>query len=127
MNPNDAIRDAILRELYARHQKAKSPKSAGVGIQDLQQALRPLGYKQHDVGSNLDYLIQKGWAVEQIDNRTFTTQAGTTQVSEKRTFKVSATGIDKLESASIFGRQAVASGINITTINGATVLATAMS
>jgi hypothetical protein len=39
----------------------------------------PSGTKQQQVGSNLDYLLPKGWAVEQITNRTFTTPAGTTQ------------------------------------------------
>ena len=72
MNPNDVTRDAILRHLHAVHEKAKSPRSAAVKISELQKALRPLGLKQQDVGSNLDYLVQKGWVREDIVSRTFT-------------------------------------------------------
>lgn len=121
MNPKDEIRDAILRRLYEVHQKAKSPKSAAIGIRDLQKALKPAGYKQQDVGSNLDYLIQKNWARAVVETRTFTTASGTTQPSEKTTYKISDIGIDKLESASTFQREAPA-GINITSINGVTVV-----
>jgi hypothetical protein len=59
VNPNDATRDAILRHLHAVHEKAKSPRSAAVKISELQKALRPLGLKQQQVGSNLDYLVQR--------------------------------------------------------------------
>jgi hypothetical protein len=84
-NPNDAIRDAVLRFLYERHRRAKSPKSAGLKIRDIQKAMRERhGYKQQDVASNLDYLIQKGWVREVIEDRTFTTKAGTTQQAERR-------------------------------------------
>jgi hypothetical protein len=62
-NPKDAIRDAIPRHLYHVHQKAKSPKTAAIGIKDLAAALKPLGCKQQDVASNLDYLIQKDLGV----------------------------------------------------------------
>lgn len=122
VNPNDLIRDAILRQLYAIHTNAKSPKSAGAKIRDLQKTLKGQGYKQQEVASNLDYLIQKGWAVENVANRTFTTPAGTTQVSEVRTYKISDTGIDRLEAASIYERPRTEHAINVTTINGVTVV-----
>ncbi|GIW53107.1 MAG: hypothetical protein KatS3mg082_2937 [Nitrospiraceae bacterium] len=122
-NPNDIVRDAILRFLYARHRKAKSPKSAGVGIRDLQKAMKKeYGYKQQEVASNLDYLIQKGWVREVIENRTFTTKAGTTQQAEKRSYKISDTGIDRLEAASTYQRPPLAQQVNITNIKGVTVV-----
>src|SRR6266852_6651154 len=55
-NPNDAVRDAILRHLYSVHTKARSPKSAGLKITELGKALKPL--KLQEVGSNLDYLVR---------------------------------------------------------------------
>lgn len=122
MNPNDHVRDEILRYLYEVHSKAKSPKSAGQGIRDLQKALRSHGYKQQVVASNLDYLIQKGWVREEVIERTFTTPRGTTQSSEKRRYKISDTGIDKLEAASTYQRPTMAEHVNITTINGVTVV-----
>ncbi len=64
MNDDDAIRDAILRHLLAVHQSARSPRSAGIKIRDINKAMKALGgYKQHQVAHNFDYLIQKGWEV----------------------------------------------------------------
>lgn len=122
-NPNDIVRDAILRYLYQRHRKAKSPKSAGVGVRDIQKAMKTEhGYKQQDVASNLDYLLQKGWVREVIENRTFTTRAGTTQQAEKRSYKISDTGIDRLEAASTYQRPPLGHQVNITNIRGVTVV-----
>jgi hypothetical protein len=121
MNPNDAIRDAILRHLYAHHQKAKSPKSAAIGVRDLQAEMKAQGFKQQVVASNLDYLVQKGWVREVIEARTFTTPRGTTQTAERRTYKISDIGIDKLEAASTYQRD-VADRVNITNIKGVTVV-----
>ncbi len=122
MNENDVIRDAVLRHLCLIDQRAKSPRSAGLKITDLNKAMKTLGYKQQQVAHNLDYLIQKGWAREETEIRSFTTPRGTTQPSEKHTYKISDVGIDRLESASVYERPLTAAGINITTIRGVTVV-----
>lgn len=58
-NPDDLIRDAILRHLFNVHKSARSPAKAGIGIRDLHSALKVShGYKQQEVGNNLDYLVQ---------------------------------------------------------------------
>src|SRR5437667_8024900 len=106
-NPNDAIRDAILRHLHGVHKKARSPKSAGLLVSELSRALKTKGYKQQEVASNLDYLVQKGWVREIVEHRSFTTKAGTTQSAERRTYKVSDSGIDRLEAASMYQRSEV--------------------
>jgi hypothetical protein len=119
-NPNDAIRDAILRHLYSVHSKARSPKSAGLKITELGKALKP--FKLQEVGSNLDYLVQKGWVREVIEKRMFTTPKGTTQQAEKRSYKISDLGIDRLEAASIYLLAPAATHINVTNIRGVTVV-----
>lgn len=121
-NPNDEVRDAILRHLYGVHQKARSPKTAGLLISELTKALKPLGHKQQAVASNLDYLVQKMWVREVIEQRSFTTGRGTTQNSERRTYKISDTGIDHLEAASVYQRTDIGGHINITNIHGVTVV-----
>jgi len=121
-NPNDVIRDAILRYLHNVHKKARSPKSAGQGIRDITKGMKPLGFKQQEIASNLDYLIQKGWVREIIEERTFTTRRGTTQSAEKRIYKISDTGIDRLEAASTYKRPPIDHSINITNIQGVTVV-----
>jgi hypothetical protein len=121
MNPNDEIRDAILRHLYAHHQRARSPKSTAIGVRDLQGEMKAQGFKQQLVASNLDYLVQKGWVREVIGARTFTTPRGTTQTAERRTYKISDIGIDKLEAASTYRRDVV-DRVDITNIKGVTVV-----
>ena len=121
-NPNDIIRDSILRHLYELHRKARGISSVGTGIRDLWSAMKELGYKQADVNSNLDYLLQKGWAREVIHKRTFNTPRGTAQETETKTYKISDIGIDRLEGASTFHREASFSKINVTNISGVTVI-----
>lgn len=121
MNENDVARDAIVRTLEGVHRRARSPRSAGLGIRDLQALLKPQGFKQQNVAANLDYLVQKGWVREVVEERSFTTAGGTRQSSAKITYKISDIGLDKLEGASTYGRTPAA-GINITTIRGVTVV-----
>lgn len=123
-NPNDIIRDAILRYLYGVHSKARSPKSTGQGIRDLTTGMKKAGfnYKQQEISSNLDYLIQKEWVREVVENRSFTTPRGTTQNAEKRSYKISDLGIDRLEAASAYKDTPSGARINITNVNGVTII-----
>lgn len=87
----------------------------------MQAALKAQGYKQQEVASNLDYLIQKGWAREVVEERSFTTSGGTRQSAPRLTYKISDLGIDKLEGASTY-KSPPTPGINVTTIRGVTVI-----
>jgi hypothetical protein len=121
-NPHDAVRDSILRYLYQLHSKARGISGVGTGIRDLQSAMKKQGFAQNEVNSNLDYLIQKGWVREVIHKTSFTTARGTTQQSETRTNKISDIGIDKLETASVYQRSESFSRINVTNVQGVTVI-----
>lgn len=124
-NPNDGIRDALLRYLYEVNKRARSPQSAAEGIRDLTSGMKKSGYsfKQQEIASNLVYLIDKGWVKQIVKERKFTTRSGTTQNSEQHLYRISDTGIDRLESASTFKRTPMASNnINITNIKGVTVV-----
>jgi len=121
-NPHDIARDFILRHLYLVHERARSPKTAGLKITDLARALKPKGLKLQEVASNLDYLVQKGWVREVVETRTFTTPRGTTQQAEKRSYKISDSGIDRIEAASMYQRSPVTTHINISNIQGVTVV-----
>lgn len=91
-------------------------------IRELAKALRAEGLKQREVASNLDYLVQKGWVREVVESRTFTTPRGTTQQSERRFYKISDSGIDRIEAASIFERTPMRPHINISSVSGVTVV-----
>lgn len=85
-NPNDAARGAILRHLYSTHTKAKSPRSAAILVRDLAAALKLQGFRQQQVASNLDYLVQKRWVTEVVEQRSFSTARGTQQSAARRTY-----------------------------------------
>ena len=123
-NPSDAYRDLIMRYLYNVHRTARGVSSLSKGIRDIQSEMKTHGMKQADVNSNLDYLVQKGWVERVVDERSFTTPRGTTQQSERVTYKISDVGIDRLEAASTYRRQDSFSKINITNIKGVTVVGT---
>lgn len=121
-NPNDVIRDAILRHLYELHQNARGPKGVATKIRDLHSVMKEQGISRKEVNSNLDYLIQKGWVREVPIERSFTTPQGTVRKSEVPTYKISDIGIDKLEGASVYSKADRFQGINITNIKGVTVV-----
>jgi hypothetical protein len=119
---NDEVRDRILRHLYETHSTDRGRGGGAQTTRELQQALRPLGLKQQDVGHNLDYLVQKGWVREVVHERTFTTPRGTTQSPERITYKISDAGIDRIEAASTYQGGPAGGGINITNIHGVTIV-----
>lgn len=123
-NIDDVVRDNILRFLYELHRKARSPRSAGKGIRDLQRELKKrYGYKQQQVAANLDYLVQQNWAREGFSSRMYKSPGGTLQSAEKVTYKISHVGIDRLQHPSTFKRSdAHKMKINVTNVGGVTVV-----
>jgi len=123
MNPDDDKRDKILRFLYHRHKTARGINKIPIGIRDLQSEMKTQhGMTQADVSSNLDYLIQTGWAREVVKDRAFTTKSGMEVSAEQCKYKVSDMGINHLEAGTVFKRGQSASQVNITNIKGVTVL-----
>lgn len=121
-NPNDVIREKILRYLYELHQKARSLQSAATNIRDLKKAMKQEDISQQEVVANLDYLLQKEWVCKVLPDRTFTTKSGFSVPSGSTRYKITDVGIDKMEGESAFKRQDRYAGINITNIQGVTVV-----
>lgn len=123
LNPNDNVRDKILRYLYDVHRQAKGLKSIATGVQDLQGTMKKnYGIKRPDVNSNLDYLLQKGWVKETVEPQIFRTPQGTLRQVSRKKYKISALGIDRLEAASIYHREESFARINVTNVHGVTVI-----
>ncbi|MEZ6072140.1 MAG: hypothetical protein R3C10_18260 [Pirellulales bacterium] len=123
MNPNDQKRDQILRFLHQRHASARGIAKIPIGIRDLQREMKEqFEMKQHDVASNLDYLVQVGWVAEVVKNRSFKTKAGMEVGQEQIKYKISDVGINHLERASTFKRPEATRNVNITNIKGVTVV-----
>lgn len=116
MNPNDKIRQQILRWFHNRNANATSQygkKGSAVKISDVKRALKELhGLKQQDVVSNLTYLIDKGWINKHDIEKTVSVKGGTVP-STVTWYEISAAGIDKIEGDSDFKDAPRYSGINI--------------
>jgi hypothetical protein len=121
---DDQVQGDILRHLLEVHRKSRSPKSAAVGFRKLQQALKKkFNYKASEVSSNLDYLVQKDWVKDVHEPRSFTTDRGTRFDSEQLFYKISDSGIDLFRGdAHMYQHRPTGSQINITTIDGVTVV-----
>ena len=123
MNPNDDRRDKILRFRYDRHQSARGITAIPIGIQDLRREMKSrYGMKQPEVASNLDYLIQVGWVRPEVKSRSFLTKGGMVLPREQTKYKISEVGINHLEAANMFKKPQAASQVNITNVQGVTVV-----
>jgi len=123
MNPQDEKRDQIIRFLYERHKTTRGIRKIPVGIRDLQSEMRKRhSMSQADVSSNLDYLIQVGWVREVVKQRSFMTKAGMAVSAEQAKYKISEVGINHLEAGTTFKKPQSGSQINITNVQGVTIL-----
>ncbi len=120
---NDTCRKVILRYLYDIHKKARSRKSNRAPISKLKQGLKKLGFKEHEIVSELDYLIEAGWVKVETESYEFTTPKGFVRKQTKEYYKISDAGINYFEGPSEFQRvEKSISGINVKNIQGITII-----
>lgn len=117
VNPNDEIRTRILRYFYDRNAGATSrfgKKGSAVKISDVKKELKALhSLSQPQVMSNLTYLIDRGWVKTVDQEKTVSTQRGTTIPSVVTFYEITAQGIEKIEGPSQFEPPDRYPGINI--------------
>ena len=119
----DEIREIILRELFLKHKSARGLTGSRLSFSELKDRLKKYKLRNKDIVSNLDYLILSGWVGVEKDTYEFRTPRGFTRKGEKKHFKISDVGINYFEGISRFQRiEKSYAGINITTIDGVTVL-----
>ncbi len=116
LNPNDTIREQILRYFYDRNDTSTSQygkKGSAAKISDVKHDLKEMhGLSQQQVVSNLTYLIDKGWINKQDVEKTVNVSGGTIP-SVVAWYQISSAGIDKIEGESEFKAGPKYSGINI--------------
>jgi hypothetical protein len=124
MNQNsDTCRKAILQFLYDVHEKARSRKSNRAPVSELKHELKKLGFKEQEIVSELDYLIEAGWLKVETEDYQFTTPKGFVRKQSKEYYKISDTGINYFEGPSEFQRvEKSISGIKVNNIQGVTVI-----
>lgn len=117
MNPNDIIRDQILRYFYDRNSTATSQygkKGSACKISDAKRELKEqFGLSQAEVMSNLTYLIDRKWINRREIEKTVRVKGGSVP-SVQTWYEISALGIDRIEGDSEFQAADRYAGINIT-------------
>lgn len=117
MNPNDIIRQQILKYFYDRNASATSrygKKGSAVKISNAKRELKQLhDLTQQQVMSNLTYLIDQGWIKTFEIEKTVQVKGGTIP-STVTWYEIAAPGIDKIEGESEFQPPSRYPGINIT-------------
>lgn len=117
MNPNDAVRENILRYFYDRNANATSrfgKKGSAVKISDAKRELKAkYNLTQQQVMSNLTYLLDRSWVKELQSEKQVRTKAGTTIPSVSYWYEIAAPGIEKLEGESEFKPKDRYAGINV--------------
>ena len=117
------IRDVLLSYLHDLHRTSRSVAKQEVGIRDLNAAMKAAhALRQEEVADNLDYLVQKGWALKVVHERSFEVPGGTRQPSQQVKYKISADGIDRVRGRSELPAAPRYAGVNIKNIGGVTVV-----
>lgn len=116
-NPNDAIRQQILRYFYDRNAQATSrfgKKGSAVKISDVKRELKAeAGLSQQQVMSNLTYLLDRQWVKAIEQRKEVSTRGGTTVPSVVTFYEIAATGIERIEGESEFQPMERFAGINV--------------
>jgi hypothetical protein len=116
VNPNDEIRNQMLRYFYERNNSATSKygkKGSAVKISDAKRDLKErYGLSQQQVMSNLTYLIDRGWVKTVEIEKTVRVKGGTVP-STVTWYEIAAPGIEKIEGESEFTPRERYAGINI--------------
>jgi len=118
---NDELRSAILKYFYDKRKSARSLKGSKLKISEIKTDLKKVGMDERTIASNLDYLIQTDWIIEDTETYQITTKGRVINAS-RQFYKISDKGIDYFEGASKFRKSNPFSGINITNIQGVMVL-----
>ncbi len=118
---DDEIREAVLRFLYDTSKSARSADGTYATMGEIKLAMKILNVMEKRIVSNLTYLLQNRW-VEQ-DVRQFIVQpAGKPVMTRQVRYRISSAGVDRYEGPSVFQRVEKMAGINVTNIQGVTVI-----
>lgn len=132
-NPNDAIRQQILRYFYDRNAQATSrfgKKGSAVKISDVKREPKTrVGLSQQQVMSNLTYLLDREWVKAIEQRKEVATRGGTTVPSVVTFYEIAALGIERIEGESEFqsperfaGIDIQASGSNVITLGDGNIV-----
>ena len=119
-NPEE-VRENLLNYLYDRYKKSRSTKKQSATIGEIKKGLKVKGYKESDIVSAITFLKDRGWIKEEKEKIKYFIKGKLTD-DEKTKYRISDIGIVRFEGPSKFLSSERFSGINITNIQGVTVV-----
>jgi len=118
----EEVRENLLNYLYYdKYKKSRSTKKQSATIGEIKKALKVKGYKESDIVSAITFLKDRGWIKEEKEKTKFFIKGKLTE-GEKTKYRISDIGIVYFEGPSKFVSSERFSGINITNIQGVTVV-----
>ena len=118
---DDEIRTELLRYLHRRHRGARSNAATFATMGDVKKGMKHLYVMERRIVSNVAYLVQTRWVEEKTEELTVYREGRPFPVS-RALFRISAAGIDRIDGPSAFQRADPMAGINITNVQGVTVI-----
>ena len=117
----DKVCEIILRFFYDTYKAARSLKRARVKISVIKKGLKQLGLTEKEIISNLHYLIQTDWIIKETESYQIRTKRGIIN-TRSEFYEISDKGVDHFDGVSRFQKTHPPSGINITNIQGVTIV-----
>ncbi len=117
----DEVREDVLKFLYDKYKKSRSVKKQSSTISEIKRGLKSKGYKPQEIAGAISFLIDRGWIKEIKEKKKFFIKDRLTE-TEQIKYRISDVGISHFEGPSKFASQNKFSGINITNIQGVTVV-----
>ncbi len=90
-------------------------------MREIKSSMKPMSVKENRVVSNLIYLVQAGWVEERTQSYVIQRSGRPVQVSSVD-YRITNRGIDRFEGPSKFQESDRLKGINITNVQGVTVV-----
>ncbi len=117
----EEIRENLLKYLFDKFKKSRSTKKQSATISEIKKGLKIYGYKESDIVAAITFLKDRGWIKEEKETTKFFIKDKLTE-GEKIKYRISDVGITHFEGPSKFISSERFSGINITNIQGVTIV-----
>lgn len=118
---DDDVREAILSYLYAAWKNPRGMDSHKLKISQITGDLKKNGLERKYVIRNLHYLLETGWAIEEVKESQFHTDTMSIP-TEKKTYRISKDGIDYFAGSSMFQKSNRFTGISFSDIQNSVIV-----
>jgi len=121
ISQEDEIRESVLRLLNETYRRARGRNSQSLPISTIKRELKGIGYQDREIVGALTFLVDTGWVKVELNEKRFFINGRLTTSNQIR-YRISDVGIMHFSGPSRFTSSSHYQGINITNIQGITVV-----